>query len=775
MFAEHLVLHSLGLCVAFLLALPVLLLARKDPVVGHRLLLILLAAGLVLPAFTLPLAGKAASTGDRVLARWATEPAQAPIDVPVAPPTDVRDPSIGSAVTPKLGRAARDVASSDATERSAKNATPAGESRSASPNPGAAPRIALSAERERERLETTTPPIVRVAGPTMKQRARDAVVGLNSALRRATPYVIVVWLLGVLLVGRRHLLRLIRTARLVKDATPVTDAATLEQWRLAHGGHALAGRIRLRRSEAVDAPACWGVTSPVILLPSAERAAADGLVFALRHELVHLERRDPLAALAQAALKTVYWFHPVAWWLSAQIDRTRELACDQLVAANASQRKRYALALLDHARAALPAVAGAPAVPRSPTLLHWAPTLPQLRRRIDMLLNKNTPLTMRRRLVVLGGAATAVLLLLIGQGTVAATMLSDAPLSERIVAFCPPKTTPSLDTRPIDTAPAAPKPARKAHKAKRPQSGPAAPNSVGPSVTVGPSDPFQRYTGSVLPANDEVFFGTPRADTTDPLRDALIEVLTETSDQDARVTAARALGTQLHDPAVRRAFARVLRDEWEGSEVREAVGDALLQSSQFTPEAQEIIAALLKRDGDAPDLAPPVDTMELEAGIDSIEIDTAELDELRAHLGEEFADVIMLDEDMLEDLQELEAEVGDLDSLSIEIGDAIETLECDDSGDEPCEEEGEDACDSEGEDEEADDRREAIVDLLRDVREHQSPESTRRLMDTLLAKRASGDNQVRVVELLRVLFAPQPAPNPGLPMIVDTVSAGEDT
>ncbi|MBL8766190.1 MAG: hypothetical protein JNL94_02425, partial [Planctomycetes bacterium] len=66
MFAEHLVLHSLGLCVAFLLALPVLLLARKDPVVGHRLLLILLAAGLVLPAFTLPLAGKAASTGDRV-------------------------------------------------------------------------------------------------------------------------------------------------------------------------------------------------------------------------------------------------------------------------------------------------------------------------------------------------------------------------------------------------------------------------------------------------------------------------------------------------------------------------------------------------------------------------------------------------------------------------------------------------------------------------------------------------------------------------------------
>lgn len=799
MFAEHLVLHSLGLCVAFLLALPVLRLTRKDPVVGHRLLLILLVAGLVLPAFTLPLAGKASSTGDRVLARFAVEPATvsrvAAREVADAPNVASADPegSARSGARPdRTASAERRGAAANGTANNARRDAPP-PSATADDRP-----IALSAGRERERAATTTSPRTSPVGPTLRQRTRDAAIGINAALRRATPYVIVAWVLGVLLVGRRHLQRLVRTARLVRAAAPVDDEATLSRWRVAAADHPLAGRIELRRSDAVDAPACWGIAKPVILLPAVDAATPDATVFALRHELVHLERRDPLAALAQAALKTVYWFHPVAWWLSAQIDRTRELACDQLVAASASQRKRYALALIDHARAALPA--DATPIPRSPTLLHWAPTLPQLRRRIEMLLNKNTPLTLRRRLLVLGGAATAVVLLLAAQGTVAATMLSDSPLSERLVAFCPPKpnSTTIAPTPPIaplaPLAPAMPHPPRRPKPAMKPKA-PHKPHSSSVSQDAGPStDAFAQFDGAdfsfVLPASAPADSDGPGVDGPNPLRDALIEVLTETSDQEARVTAAKALGTQLHDAAVRRAFARVLRDEWEGSDVREAVGDALLRSPQFSPEAHEIIAALLKREnGELSEDVPPIEMDPFEGSAEAMELDHEELAALRAQLASDLEQldisVDTLDLDTLEGLSEMKEEFGDLGDLEIDLGDAIDTLEaddaCEDDEADSCDEAGEDECDEPCDDEADDaddaaaDRREAIVELLRGVHDQRSADAKQHLLQALLAKRDAGNTQVRVSDLLRAMTASANAPNTVDAPILDRAQQTEDT
>lgn len=798
MFAEHLVLHALGLCVAFLLALPVLWLARKDPVVGHRLLLILLLASLVLPAFTLPLAGKASATGDRVLARFAVEPAVLARDSA----RGVDDPPIVAAAKSEITARSDASTKRDASpERRVAPATGAATSaRRNDPSTSASAgdrSITLSAHAERERTATTTIPRTSVAEPTLRQRTRDVAVGINAALRRSTPYVIVAWVLGVLLVGRRHLQRLVRTARLVRDAVPVDDEVTLSRWRIAAADHPLAKHIELRRSDAVEAPACWGIAKPVILLPAVDAATPDATVFALRHELVHLERRDPLAALAQAALKTVYWFHPVAWWLSAQIDRTRELACDQLVAANSSQRKRYALALIDHARAALPASAAAPSIPRSPTLLHWAPTLPQLRRRIEMLLNKNTPLTLRRRLLVLGGAATAVVLLLAAQGTVAATMLSDAPLSERLVAFCPPKpnsttVAPLAPVAPIP--PVAPTPPRRPARAMKPKA-PQKPHSSSVSQGTTPSpDSFAQFDAAdfsfVLPTSSDPFAAAVNPGDDNPLRDALIEVLTETSDQDARVTAAKALGTQLHDAAVRRAFARVLRDEWEGSEVRETVGDALLRSPQFSPEAHEIIAALLKREnGEFADDVAPAELADFGDSADATDLDDEELAALRAQLAADLEQleisVDSLDLDTLEDLSELKAEFGDFDELAIDVTDAIDSLEsdeacedtCVDTCEESCEDDCDDECDDEAEEaeESAEDRRDAIVELLRGVHDQNSADAKQHLLQALLAKRDAGSTQVRVSDLLRAMTAPRPAPSTIATPTMDRALGTEDT
>ena len=90
----------------------------------------------------------------------------------------------------------------------------------------------------------------------------------------------------------------------------------------------------------------------VVLLPERRDVAAlppGVLEWALRHELVHLERGDPWAALFQSAVTALLWFHPAAWWLSAEIGRQRELSCDQQVVEGSGRRRSYALALLEFA------------------------------------------------------------------------------------------------------------------------------------------------------------------------------------------------------------------------------------------------------------------------------------------------------------------------------------------------------------------------------------------------------------------------------------------
>ena len=55
------------------------------------------------------------------------------------------------------------------------------------------------------------------------------------------------------------------------------------------------------------------------------------LTTAIGHEMAHIARRDFLCNLCYEAVALPVWFHPTTLWLRREIDRTRELACDELV------------------------------------------------------------------------------------------------------------------------------------------------------------------------------------------------------------------------------------------------------------------------------------------------------------------------------------------------------------------------------------------------------------------------------------------------------------
>jgi TonB family protein len=105
------------------------------------------------------------------------------------------------------------------------------------------------------------------------------------------------------------------------------------------------------RSADVSSPVACGLLYPAILLPK-EAASWDAFRrrVVLMHELAHLQRGDVWANLLAVAARALFWFHPLAWVLSARLRREQELACDDAVLDAGVPAASYADVLLESAR-----------------------------------------------------------------------------------------------------------------------------------------------------------------------------------------------------------------------------------------------------------------------------------------------------------------------------------------------------------------------------------------------------------------------------------------
>lgn len=121
-------------------------------------------------------------------------------------------------------------------------------------------------------------------------------------------------------------------------------------------GDFAADYAEFRVSDDVSGPVTFGFFEPVILLPTAfpdlDSAMQEAIV---RHEVLHVRRRDWLFTLAEELVRAVFWFHPAIWWLLSEVQLAREQAVDELVIEATQERDRYIDALL--------AMAGTPAQP----------------------------------------------------------------------------------------------------------------------------------------------------------------------------------------------------------------------------------------------------------------------------------------------------------------------------------------------------------------------------------------------------------------------------
>ena len=106
--------------------------------------------------------------------------------------------------------------------------------------------------------------------------------------------------------------------------------------------------VTVTRSSEARVPYTIGARHPLIVLPDAYGSTVDEakLLSVLGHEMAHVARRDFLTNLICELISLPISFHPLIFFMKREIDRTRELACDELVTRRVLAPKVYARSLL---------------------------------------------------------------------------------------------------------------------------------------------------------------------------------------------------------------------------------------------------------------------------------------------------------------------------------------------------------------------------------------------------------------------------------------------
>ncbi|MHC4672798.1 MAG: M56 family metallopeptidase [Planctomycetota bacterium] len=176
--------------------------------------------------------------------------------------------------------------------------------------------------------------------------------GLSARCEPYLPWLVMVWLAGVMILSLRLLTGWVRVQRIKQRY--VQPAAVRWQAMVVNLSHRLkiSRPVQLLSSSITKVPIAIGWLKPVILLPA---SALTGLTpeqvqAILAHELAHIRRYDYLINLLQTVIETLLFYHPAIWWLSHRIRIERENCCDDLAVAVCGNKLTYARALTQAAQ-----------------------------------------------------------------------------------------------------------------------------------------------------------------------------------------------------------------------------------------------------------------------------------------------------------------------------------------------------------------------------------------------------------------------------------------
>lgn len=162
-----------------------------------------------------------------------------------------------------------------------------------------------------------------------------------------SPWLGWVWIAGVMILS----VRLLGGIWYVRQLRTQAINSPFDEWQKVTNEFAsrlgISREVKLAFSHKVSQPMTLGLFRPIILLPVELMTGlpmAD-LDMVLAHELAHIRRADYLINVLQNVLEIAFFFHPVVWWISRDMRRSREACCDDLAVGITGDAIRYAQTL----------------------------------------------------------------------------------------------------------------------------------------------------------------------------------------------------------------------------------------------------------------------------------------------------------------------------------------------------------------------------------------------------------------------------------------------
>jgi GWxTD domain-containing protein len=248
-----------------------------------------------------------------------------------------------------------------------------------------------------------TPPVVPVNLSVIFESLSRPFITTTPAEPSAWPPAInALWLAGSLFFVARAGSHWLNIAGTVRRASISTEGPAKVALRKAKSALNVQRHLPVVVSTAAMEPGLFGILRPVLVLPSGleTRLTAPQLETVMTHELCHLRRRDNLWAALHTAVQSIFWFHPLVWWLTARLVDERERACDEAVLDSNGGAQAYAEAMITICKHYMSA----------PLKFVSGVTGSRLERRIEAIMTYRfaTKLDIRRKLLLAAAATLTI-------------------------------------------------------------------------------------------------------------------------------------------------------------------------------------------------------------------------------------------------------------------------------------------------------------------------------------------------------------------------------
>lgn len=158
----------------------------------------------------------------------------------------------------------------------------------------------------------------------------------------------VIWLLGSICIFGMHMYGFFHyKIEVMKEGVLIKDAQINRQVQEISQELGLCKKITLIYFEKAGSPMAVGFLHPLLVLPDQTYGSRE-LYYILKHELVHLKRRDAYFKLLLVIVNALHWFNPIVRIMCRNAVIDLELSCDEAVVENTdlSGRKEYTQTLL---------------------------------------------------------------------------------------------------------------------------------------------------------------------------------------------------------------------------------------------------------------------------------------------------------------------------------------------------------------------------------------------------------------------------------------------